>query len=333
MVEGTKGSHHKEGMTKMAQSTTIAAGIDVAKAKLDVAIDGCTQRWEVPNDPSGFLALAKLLRSRKVSRVGLEATGGYERNVTEYLRKAGFAVLLLQPRQVRAFAESMLRHAKSDPIDAGLIAVFTGLLKHSRQAPDPRYPTLADALVFIEQIEQDLKRLKTRLEHVRIREHRRLLLGDIKRLRLRRSRMLAKLEAAVRSHDDIARRLDLVLSIDGIAIRTALAIIVLMPELGKLSREQAAALAGVAPFDDSSGRRDGERHIWGGRARLRSSVYAAALPASLKWNSQLVALYRRLVAAGKPHKLALIACTRKLIIFANTVLARGTPWAQATAQI
>lgn len=333
MVEGTKGSHHKEGMTKMAKSTTTAAGIDVSKARLDVAIDGCKERWEVPNDPAGFLALAKLLRSRKISRVGLEATGGYERNVTEYLRKAGFTVLLLQPRQVRAFAAALLRHAKSDPIDAGLIAAFTGLLKAPRQAPDPRYPLLADALVFIEQIEEDLKRIKTRLEHVRMRQHRRFMLDDIKRLRLRRSRMLAKLEAAVRSHDDIARRLDLVLSIDGLAIRTALAIVVFMPELGKLSREQAAALAGVAPFDDSSGKRDGERHIWGGRARLRSSVYAAALPASLQWNSQLVALYRRLIAAGKPHKLALIACTRKLIIFANTVLARGTPWIKATVQI
>jgi transposase len=159
------------------------------------------------------------------------------------------------------------------------------------------------------------------------------MLDDIKHLKLRRSRVLAKLEAAVRSHDDIAERLDLVLSIDGLGLRTALAIIVLMPELGKLSREQAAALAGVAPFDDASGKRDGERHIWGGRARLRSSVYAAALPAAFRWNSQLIALYQRLIAAGKSHKIALIACTRKLIIFANTVLARGTPWIKSNSQI
>jgi transposase len=333
MVEGTEGSHRKEGMTKMVKSTITAAGIDVAKAKLDVAIDGCKQRWEVTNDPTGFLQLAKLLRSRKVNRIGLEATGGYERDVTEHLRNNGFSVVLLQPRQVRAFAESMLRHAKNDRIDAGLIAAFTALLKITREAPDPRYALLADALVFIEQIEEDLKRIKTRLEHTRIARHRRFMLDDIKRLKLRRSRMLAELEAAVRSYDDIAERLNLVLSIDGLALRTALAIIVLMPELGKLSREQAAALAGVAPFDDTSGKRDGERHIWGGRARLRTSVYAAALPASFKWNTQLVALYRRLTAAGKPHKLALIACTRKLIIFANTVLARRTPWVKSTAHI
>ncbi len=333
MVEGTEGSHHKEGMTKMVKSTTIAAGIDVAKAKLDVAIDGCKQHWEVSNDPAGFLHLAKLLRSRKVNRVGLEATGGYERDVTEYLRKAGFTVFLLQPRQVRAFAESMLRRAKNDRIDASLIAAFTALMKVTREAPDPRYAPLADVLIFVEQIEEDIKRIKTRLEHIRIAEHRRLMLDDIKRLKLRRSTMLAKLETAVRSYDDIAERLNLVLSIDGIALRTALAIIVYMPELGKLSREQAAALAGVAPFDDNSGKRCGERHIWGGRARLRSSVYAASLPAAFRWNSQLVDLYRRLIAAGKAHKVALIACTRKLIIFANTVLARGTPWVKATAEI
>jgi transposase len=213
-------------------------------------------------------------------------------------------------------------------------ASLSSCCSHARCAlPDSRYAPLADVLVFIEQIEEDLKRIKTRLEHVRIAEHRRFMLDDTKRLKLRRSKMLAKLETAVRSYDDIAERLDLVLSIDGLALRTALAIIVLMPELGKLSREQAAALAGVAPFDDTSGKRDGERHIWGGRARLRSSVYAAALPASFRWNSQLVALYRRLIAAGKHHKVALIACTRKLIIFANTVLARGTPWIKSSTQI
>jgi len=333
MVEGTEGSHHKEGTTKMAKRTTPSAGIDVAKSKLDIAIDGCKQRWVVSNDLAGFQQLAKLLRAHKVKRIGLEATGGYERDVTAYLRKVGFIVLLLQPRQVRAFAEAMLRHAKTDRIGAGVIASFTALLDVTREPSDPRYGPLADSIVFIEQIEEDIKRIKTRLEHTRLAEHRQIMCEDIKRLTLRRARMLAKLEAAVRSHGDIAERLDLVLSIDGLGLRTALALIVLMPELGKLSREQAAALAGVAPFDDNSGKRDGERHIWGGRTRLRSSVYAAALPASFRWNSQLVALYQRLIAARKPHKVALIACTRKLIIFANTILARGTPWTQSPVQI
>jgi transposase len=104
-----------------------------------------------------------------------------------------------------------------------------------------------------------------------------------------------------------------------------------MPEIGTISREQAAALAGLAPFDDDSGKHKGERHIAGGRDRLRRSLYAAALPASFRWNAALIALYRRLIARGKPHKLALVACARKLIIFANTVVQRGTPWLTQTS--
>ncbi len=99
-----------------------------------------------------------------------------------------------------------------------------------------------------------------------------------------------------------------------------------MPEIGTISREQAAALAGLAPFDDDSGKHRGERHIAGGRQRLRRSLYAAALPAAFRWNTALIALYRRLTTRGKPHKLALVACARKLIIFANTVVQRATPW-------
>jgi transposase len=103
-----------------------------------------------------------------------------------------------------------------------------------------------------------------------------------------------------------------------------------MPEIGTISREQAAALAGLAPFDDDSGKHKGERHIAGGRERLRRSLYAAALPASFRWNAALIALYRRLIARGKTHKLALVACARKLIIYANTIVHRGTPWLTQT---
>jgi transposase len=132
----------------------------------------------------------------------------------------------------------------------------------------------------------------------------------------------------VRSHPDLAQRLELLTSIPGIGEPTALALLIRMPELGQLTREQAAALAGLAPFDRDSGAHNGRRSIAGGRTRLRKSLYAAALPAAFRWNPHLVALYQRLTAAGKPHKLALVACARKLVIFANTVLTRGTPWIQ-----
>lgn len=139
----------------------------------------------------------------------------------------------------------------------------------------------------------------------------------------------------MRAHADLAKRLDLRIGVPGIGERTALGLLVRMPELLTLSREQAAVLAGLAPLilsaskdDDGSGKRKGGRHIAGGGDRVRKSLSAAALPAAFKWNQALVALYGRLKAAGKPHKLALVACARKLLIFANAVLARQTPWTE-----
>ena len=132
--------------------------------------------------------------------------------------------------------------------------------------------------------------------------------------------------AAIREHRDLAERLDLISSVDGIGPPTAVAILVRLPEIGRITREQAAALAGVAPYDDDSGEHAGTRHIEGGRKRLRRALFTAALPASFRWNPQLIALYRRLKAAGKEHKRALIACARKLLIFVNAVVARGIPW-------
>ena len=326
MVEGTEGSHHKEGSTKMGKSTTIAAGIDVSKAKLDIAVHGRAESWQVANTAPGFAELVRLMRRHRVTRVGVEATGGYERDVVEHLRAAGFAVVVLQPIQVRAFAQFTLRRAKTDRIDAALIAACVAHYAITREPPDPRLAALAERLTFIEQIEEDLARTKVRLEHVRDADLRDVLLADLARLKQRRATMIVKLLAAIRCHDDIATRLDLLTSIDGIANRTALALLIRMPELGRLSREEVACLAGLAPFAHDTGQHRGQRHIAGGRRRVRTSLYAAALPAAFRWNQQLVVLYKRLRAAGKPHKVALVACTRKLLIFANTVLARGTPW-------
>ena len=310
----------------MTETSTIAAGIDVAKAKLDIAVEGCSERWQVANNAAGFRDLVRLMRRRKVTRIGLEASGGYERDVVEHLRKAGFAVVVLQPIQVRAFATFMLCRAKSDRIDAGLIAACVAYRASAHEAPDPRLPPLADLLTFIEQIEEDIACSKVRLEHARNPDQRRFLTAEIKRLKTWRQKMLAKLTAAVKAHDDLARRLHLVVSIDGIGERTALALIIRMPELGRLTRQEAGALAALAPFVRESGERKDDAHIAGGRKRLRKSLYSAALPAAFFHNPQLIALYRRLTNAGKPHKLAIVACARKLVVFANTVLARGTPW-------
>ena len=144
-------------------------------------------------------------------------------------------------------------------------------------------------------------------------------------------RELEALAQAVDQHPDLAERLALLVSIDGIGRPTALAILLRLPEIGRLNREQAAALAGLAPYADDSGERVGVRHIAGGRQRLRKALYGAALAAAFRWNHQLKAIYGRLIVAGKPHKVALIACARKLLIYANAVITRAAPWTSTAA--
>ncbi len=310
----------------MTQTITLTAGIDTSKAKLDIAIHGRAERWQLDNTSHGWRRLAADLARAGVARVGIEATGGYERGVVGHLRAKGFTVLVLQPIQVRAYARVHLRRVKNDALDAMLIAACTATIDQPRIEPDARLAELTGHLTFVEQIEEDIARLKTRLEHVNDQRLRRIVMTDIARLKTRRSVELLRIVKQLRAHDDLARRLDLVLSVPGIGERTALALVIRMPELGRVSREEAAALAGLAPFDDDSGKHKGQRHIAGGRGRLRRSLYAAALPAAFRWNKALVGLYARLTASGKAHNVALVACARKLLIYANTVVQRGTPW-------
>jgi transposase len=317
----------------MTQASTTTAGIDTSKLKLDIAVHGRTEGWQVANALPGWRALAAKLAKAGVTRVGIEATGGYERGVVEHLRAAGFTVLVLQPIQVKAFGRVHLRRAKNDALDAVLIAACAATLDPPRIAPDPRLAELAGHLTFLEQLEEDIARFKTRLEHIDEPGLRRIVTGDIARLKVRRLAHIRDIARRLRAHDDLATRLDLVLSIPGIGERTALALIIRMPELGRVSREEAAALAGLAPFDDDSGLHRGQRHIAGGRGRLRRSLFAAALPAAFRWNKALVALYARLIAKGKVHNAALIACARKLLIYANTVVQRGTPWTEKPAAL
>jgi len=317
----------------MTEISTAVAGIDTAKGKLDFAVHGRAEHWQVENTLRGWRRLRAELTKVGVSRVGIEASGGYERGVVKHLRGHGFTVLVLQPIQVRAYARLHLRRAKNDALDAVLIAACTAAIEDPRIVPDARLAALADHLTFVEQIEEDIARLKTRLEHVDDPRIRKIVIADIARLKARRIAELLRIVGKLRDHGDLARRLDLVLSVPGIGERTALALIIRMPELGRISREQAAALAGLAPFDDDSGKYKGQRHIAGGRGRLRRSLYAAALPAAFRWNNALIDLYARLTAKGKAHNAALVACARKLLIYANTVVARGTPWVKKPAAI
>jgi len=310
----------------MAKHTTICAGIDTGKRKLDVALEGSREQLQVKNTPEGHTVLLAWLRRHRVKRVGIEASGGYEQPVVAELRHKRFVVVVFQPAQVRAYARFHLQRAKNDKIDAALIAACTAAVRKIHAAPDARLRPFAEQLTMIDQIAEDIARLKNRIESCRNARIKAVWKEDIARLERREKVELKALITSICKHSDLAKRLDLINSIDGIGLPTAVTVLVRMPEIGQITREQAAALAGLAPYDDDSGEQVGTRHIAGGRQRLRHALYAAALAASFRWNRQLISLYQRLIAAGKGHKRALVACARKMLVFANTVVARATPW-------
>jgi transposase len=312
----------------MAKSNTASAGIDVGKYKLDVAIDGSSARAQFPNTAEGHKALSAWLRKRRVERVGLEASGGYEQLVVTQLRRDKFKVIVFQPARVRAYAMFRGQLAKNDDIDAGMIAACTAATKKIHAPPDPRLQQFAPQLTLIEQVTEDIARNKTRLESCWDEASRRHWDEEIARDEALKKRLLKELVAAIRKYRDLAARLKLIASVDGVGLPTAVSILVRLPEIGRLTREQIAALAGLAPYDDDSGERQGDRHIRWGRKRVRGSLYAAAQVAARRWNPALIDLYDRLTAKEETHKEAVVACARKLLIFVNTVVARGTPWTE-----
>lgn len=303
-----------------------AAGIDTGKDKLDIAIHGSPDVSQVANDDAGHRRLVQWLGERKIKRVGIEASGGYEKAAVAALRRAGFQVIVFQPNQVRCLAGFKLQRAKNDCIDAALIARCAAFCEEVREAPDPRLQELSEPLTLIDQLGEDIARWKTRLEHVHQAEPRRWIEEEIKRLTKIVTIKRADLLRAVKGHEDLARRYSLIESVQGIGPPTALTLLIRMPELGRLTREQIASLAGLAPFDHDTGRFKGQRRIAGGRGRVRKALYAAAFPAAYRWNPLLIALYQRLIESKKTHKQALIACARKLLVMVNAVVARGTPW-------
>ncbi len=317
----------------MSKPSIVCAGIDTGKRKLDVALDGRRERLQVDNTPDGHRKVSEWLRQYRTMRVGIEASGGYEQAVVAQLRRDGFVVIVFQPAQVRAYARFHLQLAKNDKIDAALIAACTAAARKIHAPPDPRLAPFAEHQTLIEQITDDIARIKTRRESCRDPRIRGLWKQEIARLNGLIKAELKQLVAAIRQHPDLAERVDLIASVDGVGLRTAVAILVRMPEIGHLSREQAAALVGLAPYDRDSGDAVGARHIEGGRQRLRTSLYNAGFAAAFHWNDELKATYQRLTAAGKPHKVALVACARKLLIYVNTVVQRGTPWVSTKAII
>ena len=310
----------------MAKHSIKAAGIDTGKAKLGVAVHGCQDTLVVANDAAGHGRLIDWLQARGITRVGIEASGGYEKMVTAALRQAGFPVIVFQPLQVRCYAGFRLQRAKNDPIDAALIATCAAMQEELRETTDPRLARLAEALTLIDQLSEDLARWKTRRDGFHHAEQRDMVADEIKRLTRLRNRERARLVRLIKQDADLAHRFELILSVQGIGEPTALMLLIRMPELGRLSREQVAALVGVAPFDHDSADFKGKRRIAGGRARVRKALYAATFAAAQHWNPQLIAFYRHRIANGHKHQQAIVACARKLIIMVNAVVQRGTPW-------
>ena len=313
----------------MGKDSTACAGIDTSKRKLDVTVSSSLDQLQVANAVNGHKELVTWLQYRGVTRVGIEATGGYERDVVAELRAAGFEVIVFQPGQVRAYAKFRLRRAKNDKIDADVIADCTAAMKGVYAPPDPRLAPFAEHLTMIDQITEDIVHCKNRLESCRDERIRRYWEAEISRLERVKKDELKLLVAAIRQHADLAKRLELIESVDGVGVPTAVAILVRMPEIGQIGHEQAAALAGLAPFDHDSGEHRGARRIAGGRKRLRRALFLAAFSASSHgWNPALKAMYQRLRTAGKEHKLAVIACARKLLTYVNAVVARGAAWSE-----
>lgn len=310
---------------KQDHSSTPCGGIDVGKHHLDAVIDGVTQRVKVRNDAAGIASLVAWLQAAGVRRVGLEASGGYERAVLGALHEAGFEVVLHQPAEVRLYARIIRRRAKNDAIDADLIAAFTAREGRARPAPAPIRQALAERLTVYEQIAEEIARLKRFLEHVTLDDIRVRILGQIASLRALKTALAREIREAIRKDGDLNDRYQLLLSLPGVGPLTAAALVVRMPELGTMERGQAASLLGVAPFDRDSGKHRGLRFIAGGRARPRRLVYLAAISAK-RFDPDFKAFASRLTQNGKPPKVATVAVMRKLIEAANLVLKRQQPW-------
>jgi transposase len=300
-------------------------GIDVAKAQLDIALRPSGERWSVPNDTNGVTTLVERMQALQPTLIVLEATGGLERLVTSALATAGLPVVVVNPRQARDFARATGQLAKTDALDARALAHFADVIR-----PTPR--PLPDAQT------QELRGLLGRRQQLivmRTAEQNRLA-GASGRLTQDIEAHIAWLNARIATLDDDletmlrARPLwrendDLLQSVPGIGPVCARTFLLELPELGTLTRQQIAALVGVAPLNCDSGTLRGRRTIWGGRAHVRTVLDMGTLVAT-RFNPQIKAFYQRLLAAGKIKKVALTACMHKLVTILNAMLKHRTSW-------
>jgi transposase len=317
----------KEGSWMMAQNDLVVAGIDVAKDKVDVCIRSLSLRRTFASTAEGRRELASWLRRKKVGKAVMEASGGYEREWAKALRDARIEVRIVDPKRVRSFARSAGRLAKNDAIDAEMIAWFAETFD---EAPGQAYDAAREKLVQIVHARQGLLDLQTSLqnsgEHAAPEVVQKMQGRLLKKIALELAGLEAAIAAMIKATAHFAELAEIIESVPGLGGITAAGLIAAMPELGQVSNKIAAALLGTAPYDNDSGRRRGERHIKGGRRRVRNLFYMACLGAATRHNPMLKAFYQRLLAKGKEKKVALVACMRKLIVILNTMIARREKW-------
>lgn len=311
-------------------TTTVGryAGVDVSKARLDVAVRPTGERYTVVNDPEGIDTLVgRLLETGPPPElVVLEATGGFERSAAAAFAASGIAVAVVNPRQARDFAKATGRLAKTDKIDACVLARFAEAVR-----PQPRALPEEEVLLLSEILDR-----RRQLIGMLVAENNRLsaTVSDTVKKRIRRhvcwlekelSRTERELEEAVEASPAFRENETLLRSVPGVGPALARTLLAELPELGTLTHKRLCALVGVAPFNRDSGRIRGKREVWGGRARVRTVLYMSAMVAS-KHNPAIAEFYERLVAAGKPKKVALVACMRKLLSILNAMMRDQTPW-------
>jgi transposase len=316
----------KEGSWMMTQNDLVVAGIDVAKDKVDVCIRSLSLRRTFASTAEGRRELAALLRRKKVGKAVMEASGGYEREWAKALRDARIEVRIVDPKRVRSFARSAGRRAKNDTIDAEMIAWFAETFDVPSQAHDAEREKLAQ-IVNARQGLLDLQtKLQNRGEHAGPEPVQKMHARLLKKIAAEVANLEAVIAAMIKATPHFAELAEIIESVPGLAGTTSAGLIARMPELGQVSNKIAPALLGTAPYDDDSGRRRGERHIKGGRRKVRNLFYMACLGAATRHNPVLKAFYRRLIAKGKEPKVALVACMRKLIVILNTMIARRQKW-------
>ncbi len=307
--------------------TTVALyiGIDVSKDRLDLAWRPTGERWTAPNTERGIRAICRRLRTPAPTLIVLEATGGLELPLTGALAAAGLPVVVVNPRQIRDFAKATGRLAKTDALDAAVLAQFAEAVRPPvRPLPDAATQALSALLLRRRQLigmrTAEQNRLGSSPAPMRkgIRAHITWMEGRLADLD-------EELATTIRESPLWREKDDLLQSTPGVGPVLALTLLASLPELGTLTRQQIAALVGVAPLNRDSGRFRGGRRVWGGRAHVRAALYMGTLVAT-RFNPVIRAFYQRLCAAGKAKKVALTACMRKLLTMLNAMLKHQTPW-------